>query len=456
MQKKPFLKFNVNLHASALILEKVHQMAFANTKNINKYANDYRNTDPELVAQIQLKKLNRIWCEAHQKIPFYIDLKDRIALPDQFASLDEYCDKMPILEKSTIKNYQNFFFFPEPKPNLYRITGGSTSNPIQIPAWKSEYKFTTPDTWVGRSWYGISPADRVFLYWGHSHLLGSGLRGKVNALSRKIKDRIQNYHRYSCYDLSDQSVEKAGLKILEVRPQYIIGYSYALDRLARVNRKLSENFKSLGIKAVIATAESLPFEDSASVLEEIFSAPLAMEYGAVETNVIAHAHPEGGYHVFWKNYFLEFDSAFSNTQEVIVSSLYDRCTPLFRYKIGDILLTENYRHLSGSRSLLSFDKVIGRSNVLITMPSGRQLHSEAVSHAVRSIKDVVAYQFECLKECVKLNLVTRKSLDRSEVEEIYEKARKIDPEFSESLKVCFVDSIERSISGKTPTVVIRT
>ena len=60
-----------------------------------------------------------------------------------------------------------------------RITGGSSGNPLQIPAWKSEDLYTRPDQWVGRRWYEINPEDRCLWLTGNSYLLGNGLKGFI-------------------------------------------------------------------------------------------------------------------------------------------------------------------------------------------------------------------------------------------------------------------------------------
>jgi hypothetical protein len=61
-----------------------------------------------------------------------------------------------------------------------------------MPSWKREDREIRADLWIGRGWYGIEPADRVFLFWGHAHLLGSGWRGWLKGKVRGAKDKLQN------------------------------------------------------------------------------------------------------------------------------------------------------------------------------------------------------------------------------------------------------------------------
>ncbi len=173
-------------------------MALINSKELNKLKEEYQNTLHNQIGEYQLRQLNLLWQEAYSTIPYYRELKTQQKLPGVFESLEQYISEMPILTKTILQNPTILTYSRNRPIDYYRITGGSTASPIQIPAWKSERKSTHLVPWVGRSWYHIHPKDKLFLYWGHSHLLGSGIRGKLNGFIREIRDFFQNYVRYSC------------------------------------------------------------------------------------------------------------------------------------------------------------------------------------------------------------------------------------------------------------------
>ena len=56
---------------------------------------------------------------------------------------------------------------------------------------------------------------------------------------------------------------------------------------------------------MIGAAEAFPSSGSMSDIEEIVGARVALEYGSVETELVAHTRPGGGYDTFWQTYFLE-------------------------------------------------------------------------------------------------------------------------------------------------------
>jgi phenylacetate-coenzyme A ligase PaaK-like adenylate-forming protein len=403
------------------------------------------------VGSFQLDALNASWQDATQTIDHYRGLLASGAAPRRFTSLDEYIDTVPVLTKQMVQ--QGGVSRKWPKPDMFRITGGSTSQPIQMPAYKSEFAFTKLDPWLGRSWLGINPNDRVFLFWGHAHLLGSGWRGKLNAGIRIAKDWIQGYERVSCYDLSEERLREVGALLLTTNARFVLGYSHALDALARANQDRVAAFRQKRFLGIIGAAEAMPADDSVNVIETTFGAKLTMEYGSVETNLVAHSAPDRLYHVFWDKYLLEYHHQAPNSDgcEVILTSLYPRCTPLFRYCIGD-----RFKLGSGKRqgrSVLSFSSVLGRSNLYVQIPNGTQLHSETVSHIVRDCSEVAAYQFVCSERKLFLDVIPKTSWTGQHETAIRRKAELIDPQLGAALTIRAVSKLRKTVAGKLPMVV---
>lgn len=429
-------------------------MAWISKSRLTALDHVHRTWSPARIAAYQLERINNLWGQASQNVPYYRNLVRKFGLPESFDSLQQYVTVMPPLTKDVFRDGNLRYWHRKPRPDSKRMTGGSTAMPIQIPAWRREYEENRLDPWLARSWYGIAPHDRLLLYWGHSHLLGEGWRGKVNGWSRSIKDLIQNYRRHSCYDMSESALKAAGQRLLKSKARYVIGYSCYLDRLARTNAQFSSLRPPLGLKAVIAAAEGFPFEDSEARIERILRAPVGMEYGSVETYLVAHTHPAGGYRVLWNSYFLEHHPG-SVLQEVFVTSLFRRCTPLFRYRLHDRYELEDGSRRAADCSTLSFKRIVGRSNASVLLPSGRRLHSESVSHIVRNTPKITGYQFVSWTDRVTLRITTSGSLDEEEIRRIYSMARRIDLRFGEFLEISEVPELEHTVAGKTPMVLVK-
>ena len=121
---------------------------------------------------------------------------------------------MPIIDRAAVQTDGANLIDRTRPSDFVRTTGGSTSQPIQIPSWRSELEYGNKDMWFARSWFDIEPSDKLFLIWGHSHQVGRGIRGQFNAFRREMKDALLGYRRVSAYDLSEPAMRRAGKALL--------------------------------------------------------------------------------------------------------------------------------------------------------------------------------------------------------------------------------------------------
>lgn len=399
----------------------------------------------------QLESFNRQWLTIKHTVPYYKDLSLSRNLPDRFVSLEEMAKSLPVMTKAIIRDQGQRLMSSEKKPDYWRRTGGTTAEPVKIPSWKSEVTYTTSDFWLGRKWYGIKPSDRLFLIWGHSHLLGGGLRGWFNGKTRFVKDKLHGYYRYPAYDMSDKSMRLAAQKLLVFRPTYIIGYSVALDHFVRVNEDLAPSFRRLKLHAAIGTAESFPRQDSKQKISKVLGCPVAMEYGAAELGVIGHTHPNGGYRFFWKNFIVEtVPTSRDRIKSIRITSLYPRCCPLIRYEIGDeIIVTEEDEK---QRFVCYAEDILGRCNDYVKLDNGEFIHSEAFTHAIKYDESILAYQIVQENFTLTLRYISQHPLSKNAEELLRLRLKKIsNPLYS--INICHVKHLTKSIAGKTPMIV---
>ena len=405
---------------------------------------------PEEIRAWQLERFNEQWQGLRREIPYFIRITHERKLPERFASWDEFRRLMPVLDRKTIQSQRDEFRNPARAPDYFRTTGGSTAEPLQLPAWHSENEFSNRDVWLARSWFGISPADKLFLIWGHSHLLGRGITGRLNGIRRQLKDSLLGYCRWSAYDLSEAALRQAGDALLKFKPSYVIAYAVALDRFARANAARREAFRQLGLKVAIATAESFPRPDSATVIADVLGCPVTMEYGAVETGVVAHQKPTGEYNVFWQHYALtgELSPAVPGNFEIQVTSLYPRCFPLVRYRLGDLISESPDAPEFGQK----FAAVIGRCNDFVNLADGSVIHSEAFAHAVKECPFVQSFQVVQRRDGVmEFNYVPAPQLEPDE-SEVRRRLAVIHPALRD-VTLRAVESIPQTIAGKTRAIV---
>jgi phenylacetate-coenzyme A ligase PaaK-like adenylate-forming protein len=414
----------------------------------------YRATAQEIpphgIANWQLERLNCNWQQVIRHVPHYRDLVDQARLPTRFASLEEYRALTPITVREDLQGDLLSRTDDSRSPEDYRSTGGSTGQPVRIPCWRSEATVAGTAAWFARSWINIQPADPLFLLWGHSHLFGRGIRGTIRRLRRQLSDVVLGYCRWSAYDISRPAMRRAADRMLKVRPAYVVGYSVALDRFAEANQDRSDDLQQLRLKAVIGTAEAFPRDSSRDALKRLFACPILMEYGAVETGVLAHEVAENDYRTLWQNYLIEAveNPSTPNRSDLLVTSLFPRCLPLVRYRLGDQIPSDE-----GEFPILSFRRIEGRCNDHVRLPSGRMVHSEAFAHIVRDFALVQGYQIvQRQDDSLELRLQTAAPLEAAQRDQIRQKLGKLDALLL-NVKLCEVNDLEHSVAGKTPTVV---
>ena len=405
---------------------------------------------PDEIRGWQLEQFNKNWSSISEHVPFYVALVREGTAPLRFESWEQFREVMPIIDRETIqKNRANLLDQTRPS-GFIRTTGGSTAQPVQLPSWRSELDYANKDVWLARVWFGISPSDKLFLIWGHSHQLGKGIRGRFNALRREVKDMLLGYHRASAYDLSEGAMRRAGKALLRFRPAWIMSYSVALDQFARVNVDLATEFRALKLKAVIATAESFPRSNSAEKIANLFGCRVAMEYGAVESGPVAHQKRDGQFQIFWRNWFVEGapSANVAGTFEILLTSLYPRKFPLIRYRIGDLISNDP----NAAEFDQTFSRVIGRCNDYVELPDGAIVHSEAFAHAVKECEGVGRFQVaQNGTGSIRFRYVPLTNESRTE-SEIRRRLGLVHPALS-GVEIERVASLPLTIAGKSRTVV---
>jgi phenylacetate-coenzyme A ligase PaaK-like adenylate-forming protein len=410
-----------------------------------------RDLHTEARHDLMLERLNAVWAVASTNVPRYRHLVATGQSPRTFDSLDQFTQTVPPLTKAESQTAGSDLVDPRRPGERRYTTGGSTGSPTSFEGWNSELEPDNANRWIGRGEFGITPAAPYFLVWGHHHLLGSGPKARARAALQTTKDRLQGRIRFNAYNLSEQRAREAGDLILQTRPKYLIGYSSALDLLARANASRSGEFAKVGLKAAIACAESYPRDDSPELIAKTFGCPSAMEYGAVETQITAYTLPDGTYRVFWLDNLFELGEPGPGGGRVLrITSLYERKTPLIRYEICDEVLPVESEPLIGPARIR---KILGRISSVITLPDGKAVHTAAISRAISDRRDVQQFQIVEMPSGLAIRAVPTSDASRESItNHVRANLVKISPSLRDA-PIDFVERIEQSVAGKTPLVV---
>src|SRR4051794_36725723 len=97
-----------------------------------------RGWTPSRAREWQLEQFNRLWEKIREEVPYYYDLYRERGLPPRFSSWEEFQDRLPPMERATVREAGAALRSAAKLPDAWRSTGGSTAEPVQVPVWGSE------------------------------------------------------------------------------------------------------------------------------------------------------------------------------------------------------------------------------------------------------------------------------------------------------------------------------
>lgn len=403
-------------------------------------------------ADRQLRALQGVWLDACADIPYYADLVARGVAPKQLANWDDV-RALPILTRQALQDDPGKFHRRSRPPATYMKTAGSTGTPLTIGMGQAErdlMRIVKLAAWVE---LGYTPAARLFLIWGHSHLLGTGARGKINHVKRAVADRLLGYRRVDAYRLSPAICAEYAEALIAFRPVGLISYASALDLFARHTAGYRDRFRALDLKFVLATAEPAPRPDTVTRLEDLFGCPVVEEYGGAEFGQVAFKRGREPFESYSDLNYLECPAAEPGEEgnAALVTSLYPRYLPLIRYRVGD-LLTGAER--LGHGHVRRFERVAGRINDVIALDGGDAIHSVAIFHCIHQEADVHSIQMVVADDGIDVCLVAA-ATDRAALEaRIRRRLAQVHPSLA-GVRFQYVDDLQTNRAGKRQWFVDR-
>lgn len=405
----------------------------------------------EDICSRQLENFNAIWKYATREIAFYDWWKKTHRLPEFISSIDEI-KNFPPLSKKDINDNRDLIFKQFNNYNTIS-TGGSTGEPTLFPVSSKDYLSIYADAYVARSWWGVKPLDFTVSLWGHSHLFGSGFRGKVNEYKRRVKDRMVNIIRLNAYDMRPDTIARYYRIIKKKRPIVISGYSSCLYKLARymVDHGL-QNTLGEQLKVVLPTSESVSGNDI-SIMELAFGCPAAIEYGMAETGIIAHSRNKtGNLPIFWDSFFCRVDH--QNT--LYVTTTNKRLFPLINYRTDDRVTPSKMIN----ESVLALKKIEGRAKESFTLETktGTPLIISGilVVHVMKGYPHIYSVQGEQLSgNKIKVYIISDRTLDLQKAHNyICEQLAKDYPELKPSAIILHqTNVVDRTLAGKERVII---
>ncbi len=417
-----------------------------NTQARVKLLQDSNSAD---IDDLQLTRLQEVWHRAVNEVPYYREIVRKGIAPEVFASIKEYSERVPVLTKQIIKS-QPDMFRRQSDPDYWSMTAGSTGEPMRFGVWKSEAEVNAANALAMRCFRGMDPLeDGLFLIWGHSHLLGTGMRGWSNNKFRRLKDRLLGYSRVNAYHMDRETSRHYFGIMLGASPKVLVGYSNAVDLLVRHNIDREIQAQDLNLKYVICTAENLPKSGSADLIENFFGSSLMMEYGGVDFGNVAHKWRCDPYLVNWWDCLCETDlncEASTNTS-LLVTALYPRYLPLFRFDTGDEVSLPSR---GNNGQVLKFGYLEGRYHDAIVLEDGTAIHSVGLFHCIHQESNIANIQL--ILEPVGLRILLVGQPNENATNRIRRRLSDLAPSLS-NCSIEYVEDLRTNRAGKRRWIV---
>lgn len=401
---------------------------------------------PGGLAERQLAALCDVWTDAIDDVPYYAGLVASGRAPRELKSWADVA-AIPPLTRRELQDRPAEFRRRSGPPGSVMKTAGSTGTPIHVGMNQSERDLMRIVKLASWQEMGYEPDSRLFIMWGHIHLLGSNVTGAINTAKRSIADRLLGYRRVNAYRLTPEICAVFAEQLIAHRPVGFISYASALDLFGRYTAAYRDRFRALGLKFVLSTTEPPPRPDTVPMLEDLFGCPVVQEYGGGEFGQIAFKKGRAPFDVFGDLNYVECEAPHDDAPEahpVLVSSLYHRYVPLIRYRIGDAL-TEPERLAHGHTH--RFGAVAGRLNDVIQLAAGDAIHSLSVFHCVHDEPSVFNVQMVLRDAGTALRLVAPNA-DRPALEaRIRGRLAKVHPLLA-AVQFEYVDDVATSRAGK--------
>ena len=328
-------------------------------------------------------------------------------------------------------------------------TSGSSGNPFTF----AKDRFCHALTWAvimdRFSWYSID-----FNSSKQARFYGIPL-DKKNYYKERIKDWFGNRYRFTVFNLEDEAFEKCLVKFKNTAFQYINGYTSPITQFAKFLRRKNIILTSIcpSLRICIVTSEML-FEDDRALMEQQFGVPVINEYGASELDLIAFQNNKGDLQLNTETLYVEILDEHDNILpygkegRIVITSLYNEAHPFIRYDIGDIGLIS--KDSAMTKPILK--KLVGRSNDLVILPSGKKAAGLTFYYITKSIieddgnvKEFIIEQFKPSQ--FKISYTSLKDLSTKKIEII---KKEIENYLESGIDITFerLKQLERSKSGK--------
>lgn len=409
--------------------------------------NPYKKLDE--LEKWQQNQLRKEIHNAYENVEYYHQLFNSLGLKPDDIRTKEDLQKLPLTDKSTLRNHDIISERVKDKKLTRVITSGSTGEPIEIFLTENDLAMIAATASRVSEAAGLRTLrDRVaqLLMIGPyiSTILTKALFGGIVKLFAKIK-------MFSIKKPLPEIVEE----LLKYDPTLLNAYPSVAYSMGKYMADHDLEFPNL---RVVVTGSEILDDRTRKGIEDSLNAEVFDAYGITEINIFGYECSEhSGFHTSIDTAIMEVVDknnepvAEGERGRIILTPLMREAMPLIRYDLRDIVRVSSHECSCG-RTFPLIDVLEGRVGDIIRLPDGRLVYPQIVMGELGDIQQLENYQV-IQPQTDKIEVCIVKGKDFSD--ETAEKVEKICGEIFKGtdLKIRFAEKIRETPSARVRHII---
>lgn len=347
----------------------------------------------DVLEELQLQRLQAIVMHHYETSRYFRRQLEEVNIhPKDIRSLADL-SKLPLLTKDALRETAATEMLSSAVPERHMIkisTSGSTGTPLSIYADREQLEARFATTLHALEWTGWRFGDRQIRLWHQS--LGMS---RSQVFRERLDAFLLRRKFVPAFEMSPESIRNFIGIMSRHRPVLIDGYAESLNFLA----SFVSFYGTQGIKPslVMSSAQALP-RATRVVIEQAFGAQVFDKYGSREFSGIAYeCQSHSGHHVMEESYIVEVlvdgrPARPGEVGEIVVTDLWNRATPMIRYRIGDLAeAMSQHPPCSCGRAHLRIGEIAGRSQAIVHCANGVWIPGTFFAHFFKDYESVVSF-----------------------------------------------------------------
>jgi len=400
----------------------------------------------EELQDISWRKLKKLLNHAYANVPFYRKRFDQMGItPVDIRTREDFC-RLPLVCKDDIRaNEDELVAQNYSKSRMHHdTTSGSTGVPIGVYHDRHYIPMENAAFLRLRRWFGVEPGDKVVWIWGRRDDI------PLDTWSRRLITALKRERWFNAFRVSDEAMQSLAEMLVEWQPDCLAGYATSIYFFAQYVS--SHHITGIRPRAVETTAGMLwPHEREA--IEEAFRCKVFDRYGSHETGHIAAECEHHHMHVSCDVCYVEIltggqPAADGEVGEIVVTPLYNYGMPLIRYRVEDVGAWDSQACPCG-RGLPVLRELTGRTNSIITLPSGKYLYGGIFLTILEDILEIHRFRVhQPAKDRLEITLERGEGFSQEKIDLVRKRTIKLLGGEPVEVSVLAADEILPTASGK--------